>query len=143
MTKRAGDGNTLPAWWGRYGRDVVTFVAVCLSAWAVIGGAQTANEAKRAVAAQRREAKERINESCTINERKQKVDVDQLARTYAYLEALAPDEKGSALNRAIVAQLPTTEAAAREDDAPSYCDKPGVGLPEPDDPIPPRPASLR
>jgi hypothetical protein len=37
VTTRADDGNKAYAWWGRYGRDLTTVIAVGLSAWAVIG----------------------------------------------------------------------------------------------------------
>lgn len=88
------------------------------------------------------DTKARINESCTIAERKQKKDVDDLKATYAYLLKLPPDQRRKGINGAILAQLPKSEAAAREDDAPSYCDEPNVGLPEPDTLVPDRPLEL-
>jgi hypothetical protein len=37
VTTRAEDHGKLYAWWGRYGRDLTTVIAVGLAAWAVIG----------------------------------------------------------------------------------------------------------
>jgi hypothetical protein len=39
--------------------------------------------------------------------------------------------------------LSTTEAEARMDDAPPFCDDEGIGLPEPDPVVPPRPVKFR
>jgi hypothetical protein len=95
----------------------------------------------------------RIDEDCLIFERKQKTDVDTLKQTYAYLENLTAEQLKDPLSRAVLAGLPRTEAEAKLDDAPDYCDKPGaaaeakgakpIGLPEPDSVVPKRPASLK
>lgn len=89
-----------------------------------------------------RERRDRINEACTISERKQFTDVTTLRKTYEYVADLTAAQKREPLNRAIIAQLPSLEVDARTDDAPSYCDEPDVGLPEPDPQVPERPAGL-
>jgi hypothetical protein len=98
----------------------------------------------------RDEGAQRRNQTCVIFERKQKKDVDQLRDTYHYLAQLSPREyaeakagRGELLNRAVIANLPKTVADAKEDDAPEFCDAPGVGLPEPDPVLPKRPRRLR
>jgi hypothetical protein len=152
--KRATDGNRVLAIWGRFGRDLVTFVAVGLAAWAVhvaegnSDKAATASEnALNAVRQSEHEANERRDQTCTIFETKQKSDVDALAQTYRYLGDLTKAEMGTALNRAILAQLPRTIREAQTDDAPDYCDQTNpdgsdIGLPEPDPKLPTPPKNL-
>jgi hypothetical protein len=89
-----------------------------------------------------RESRERLDATCTIFESSQRSDVDALAQTYRYLADLPPREMSSSLNRAVLANLPATIREATVDDAPGYCDAPGVGLPEPDPPLPKRPPNL-
>jgi hypothetical protein len=106
----------------------------------------------RALERSNKERAERINESCTITEGKQRDDVSVLRRTYAYIADLTPAERRQPFNRAIIANLPVVEHEARTDDAPSYCDEPGVaaekrgakpvGLPEPDPVMPKRPPGI-
>lgn len=126
---RSEDGNRLRAWWGRWGRDLTTVVAVGLACWAVVGTQSQVDDLKS-------ETAQRIDETCRISESKQRNDSTALASTYAYLAGLSPKEFGQPLNRAILAGLPRTIREAATDDAPSYCDSPGVGLPEPDPPLP-------
>lgn len=89
------------------------------------------------------EQRERRDQSCEIAERKQRVDVKRLRDTYAYAVRIPVEERGTQLNQAILEQIPQVEMDARLDDAPSFCDEEGIGLPEPDSRVPERPASLR
>jgi hypothetical protein len=88
------------------------------------------------------ESKGRRDQSCHISESTHKADVEQLQRTYDYLVNLTPRQKRSAINRAVLANLPNVEHAARLDPAPPFCDEPGIGLPEPDPVLPKRPKAL-
>lgn len=115
--------------WGRWGRDFITFIAVALAVYSVYANSV--------------ETKERVDESCTISETKQKADVDALIATYRYLGELSGKELAQPLNKAVLAGLPTTVRNAQTDDAPSYCDEPDVGLPEPDDKVPEVPEDLK
>jgi hypothetical protein len=69
--------------------------------------------------------------------------VRALRKTYLYLEQLKPAERRTTLNRFILHKLPSVEREARTDQAPGFCDEPGIGLPEPDPRIPQRPKGLR
>jgi hypothetical protein len=85
-------------------------------------------------------AAERRDQSCVADEREHKDNVDALKRTYLALDSPTTREQlGPGLVRLIVQMLPQAESAARTDQAPKYCDEPGVGLPEPD----PRPPDRR
>jgi hypothetical protein len=82
-------------------------------------------------------AAERRDQSCLADEREHKDNVESLERTYLALDSPTTREQlGPGLVRLIVQMLPRTERDARTDQAPLYCDEPGVGLPEPD-PMPP------
>lgn len=156
MSARATDKGKLAAWWGRFGRDVVTVFAVALAGWAVWSATHAVDKAKTAAADAKRaatnaqrnvanlraESKQRIDETCRISETRQRSDVRSLERTYGYLSQLTPKQFGEPLNRAILAGLPSTVRDAETDDAPAYCDAKGVGLPEPDLKIPKRPSNL-
>ena len=126
-------------------RRAVAFAVIigCIG-WAAAAGAMvyglTSNQ--DAIRAIERERIERTNQSCDITERKQADDVRKLRNTYDYLVGLTPRQRRTALNAAIIRQLPRTEEEARRDDAPAFCDEPGVGLPEPDPKLPRRPKSL-
>lgn len=90
-----------------------------------------------------RESRERRDQSCKVTEKAQRVKEQQLARTYQFLVAArANGETGSTIYKFIVASLPAQEAKARLDEAPLFCDEPGIGLPEPDPVVPPRPKGL-
>lgn len=108
---------------------------------------------RRQAAADKRlaaETAERRDQSCRLFEGQHLADVEQLRRTYDYLEHPAKGTEG--LVPLILAQLPETERKARTDSAPAYCDEPGalaeaegkppVGLPEPDPVVPCRPKSI-
>jgi hypothetical protein len=141
MTRtRAQDRGRVAAWWGRWGRELVTALAVGLSAWAVWTTQHTVGDLKR-------EGAERRDQTCTILETKQRSDVEALRRTYAYLAGLRPRELADPLNRAVLANLPNVVREAQTDDAPPYCDEKDdqgrdIGLPEPDPVIPKRPPGL-
>ena len=89
------------------------------------------------------EVEGRRDQTCTIFERAQARDVRRLKDTYAYLVKLPQDERGDSINIAIRASLRNLEAEAKTDDAPKFCDEPGVGEKEPDPRIPRRPKSLK
>lgn len=162
-SSRSTDRGRIAAFWGRYGRDVTTVVAVGLAAYSVTVSINTAEDAKQAssdaktastaalraanaskhaVAQIKVESKERINETCRIQEAKQKADVDQLRQLYKYLAGLTPAELTQPLNRAVLTSMPQAVREAQLDDAPAYCDEPNVGLPEPDPVLPKPPKGL-
>lgn len=96
------------------------------------------------------ESKTRADQNCKIFETQHLATVERLRNTYKYLLALTPDERalaasghGNQLNILVMRNLKQTEAEAKIDPAPIYCDKPGVGLPEPDPVVPKRPPELR
>ena len=89
------------------------------------------------------ESRARRGQTCTITEREQAAEVQQLRNTYEYLLELEGVQLHDPLNRALLRQLPMVEARAEEDNAPKFCDEPGIGLPEPDEKVPDRPARLR
>lgn len=89
------------------------------------------------------ESRKRQDQTCSVFERAFAVDVEQLSGTYKYILQLTPEEKKNTLNRVIISQLPAIEARTHEDRAPAFCDKPGVGLPEPNPVIPKRPPGLK
>jgi hypothetical protein len=70
----------------------------------------------------------RRDQNCIVFERMHQVDVIQVRSTYAYLADLSPQQLAEPINRAILAQLPTTEKRMRKSRAPTYCANPGVGL---------------
>jgi hypothetical protein len=126
-----------------------------------------ARDAKRAIVQIEREGRERRDQTCTVFERQHRSDVRQLRRTYRYLRTVLPQERGTSLTRTIIRGLPQQEREAKRDNAPSFCDLPGVkaerlwregkrngvlpserqgappiGLREPDPRIPKRPRQL-
>lgn len=84
----------------------------------------------------------RVEQDCLKEERDHAGDVRQLRRTYRFLLDYPVANRDDPLFVAILQLLPQTESAARTDNAPDYCDDPGVGLPEPDPKIPERPKAL-
>lgn len=85
----------------------------------------------------------RTDQVCRLFETDHLADVTRLRNTYAYLDALPAKERGAPLNRALLRQLPQLEDEAGTDQAPEFCDEPGVGLPEPDPVLPKKPESLK
>jgi hypothetical protein len=93
-----------------------------------------------------RESVDRRDQNCLLFEGDHLRDVTQLRRTYKYLSG--PNaRRNPGLTRLVVESLPETEAAARVDTAPPYCDETtsgflglgkerDVGLPEPDPVLP-------
>lgn len=128
---------------------VAIFIVAGLSVIALSNTVRIADFRKlqmlQAIESQQRlnDTRTRVDESCKISERGHLEDVRQLRQTYRYLLQLTPAERQQPLNRFIIGQLPRTEREARTDNAPSYCDRAGVGLPEPDPVIPKRPKRLR
>jgi hypothetical protein len=84
----------------------------------------------------------RRDQSCKLTETAQLKKVESLENTYRYLSALTTEERATTLNRFIFQGLRKQEQEARIDSAPKFCDEPGIGLPEPDPPIPARPQNL-
>lgn len=123
-----------PSWW-----DVITrtWLFGC-TVFLVIFGVRL----EHAVNNFQREGQERRNQTCVIFERQQITNVRLLQNTYDFLLGLTPAQRHDPLNRFIRKQLPQTEAEARLDPSPPYCDEPGAGLPEPDPKVPPRPPGI-
>lgn len=96
-----------------------------------------------------KEGAERRSQNCTTFEGAHRQEVDRLNQTYAYILKLTPAERRTTLNRTVIAGVPRLETEASSDSdnegvlVPSYCDEPGVGLPEPDPIVPKRPAKLK
>lgn len=127
--RRGTDATGLRSWWARWRGpidDVLTIVAV--------------GAALYAVAVTQIEGAERRDQTCTIDERTQAEDVYELRQTYDFLADPPPGQEG--LAALILPNLPKSEADARLDDAPPFCDERGVGLPEPDPVLPCRPPVL-
>jgi hypothetical protein len=107
-----------------------------------------------------REGVDRRNQICLSDEREHLNAVERLERTYRYLAGLTLKQFGSPINQAIFQQLEDVEDEAMTDQAPEFCDDPGVkaeklwresggergappvGLPEPDPRVPQRPAGI-
>ena len=117
--------------WDAFGRDIVVVSAIGLSLWSVWSLEQ--------------ESKDRRDQNCVIQERKEADDIRQLMRTFEYLERQPPDALTDerTINPAIIRQLPETIREAREKDAPVYCDEPGVGLSEPGPEVPDPPPNVK
>jgi hypothetical protein len=52
---------------------------------------------------------EALNQICFLTERDHEADVKELTETYAYIEAIPPEEQGSVLNQFIIRGLPAKE----------------------------------
>lgn len=120
---------------------VAVFATVALTANNSADETETTAERNTAnIAAIRHEARVRAEADCRQDETSHLADVKQLRGAYRYLLSLNEEERRTAL---LLANLSAIEHKARIDVAPEYCDKPNVGLPEPDPVIPKRPAQLR
>lgn len=87
--------------------------------------------------ARAKETVKRVNQLCRGDEQEHKDNVRVLRQTYRILSD--PDERSKfdpGLIQYAITNLPITERKARTDQAPKFCDKPGVGLPEPDPVVP-------
>jgi hypothetical protein len=71
------------------------------------------------------------DESCERAEIQERSAVVRLLRTYQFLDDFPAGQKVDPITRAVVRGLPDTYREAKEAKAPSFCDLPGVGLPEP------------
>jgi hypothetical protein len=119
---------------------LIAFLVLALvAAWANYQAYSVAERADEAVAQIDREGVERRHQICLTDEKVQGDIVVRLNRTYGYVKELQPAEYTDTLNRFIILSLPDLEDDAETDAAPAFCDEPGVGLPEPDPEIPPRP----
>jgi hypothetical protein len=80
-----------------------------------------------------------------ITEGEQAAEIRDLQRTYDFLLRQPPRDlqNDQTLAGEIVRGLAQIEEEAHRDNAPAFCDEPGIGLPEPDPMIPHRPAVLR
>lgn len=84
------------------------------------------------------ESHDRRSQECVFLETQQAKAVENLRRTYDYLEHLTPAQRHEPLNRAIRQALPVAESDAKAP-VPAYCNEPGIGLPEPGPAVPKRP----
>jgi hypothetical protein len=126
--RRAGDGGWRSLVRENWYRDVwliVVTVLVAASLWTY-----------------GRESQARRDGACTLFERGDHTAKEQLAQTYSYLAGLRPRERRDSLNRAVLAQLPAVEAAARAVTAPPYCAPRDVGLSLPPARMPVRPKGV-
>lgn len=137
------------AWWALFAL-IAAFIAAGAAGLAVVqvrelsqSNLVTLQRIVRLQTAARTESAQRRDQSCSLFERKHLDDVRQLRRLYRYLVGLSVVDRNTTLTKEIVRGLPRLERQAHIDRAPQYCDKPGIGLPEPDPVIPKRPASLR
>jgi hypothetical protein len=98
---------------------------------------QASEEARDAAMATKRQAQitdranaQRRSENCIRFEREEASAIKQLKATYSYLDDTDPRETPG-LRRQIIKGLPATYEEALAKRAPSYCNAPKVGLPEP------------
>jgi len=140
----------------RHKRTIAFLLVALAAAYANYLAFNAANNAKEAARSSNRaaanaqiaikkvemESRDRRDQICFQDERAHLREVNQLKRTYAYLVGLTPKQREQPLAKAIIRFLPQTEEDANTDEAPPFCDKPGVGLPEPDPVVPKRPAVL-
>ncbi len=85
------------------------------------------------------ESKKRRDQTCALLEATHKRNVDNLNSTYDYISELKEREVHDTLTIFVLRNLPQAETSTRIDDAPQFCDEPGIGLPEPDPVINERP----
>lgn len=128
--------------WSRWGRDLVTFIAVGLAAWSVWASQASVSQSEKTVRRLDHESAERQDQSCRITEAKQQSDIEALSQTYKYLASLSPEQLAEPLNRTVLANLPRTIRDAELDDAPAYCKRPGIGLDPSTSPFPQPPPNL-
>lgn len=73
-------------------------------------------------------SRDAIHESCVKDERLHRRDVEDLRDTYRYVTRIAPEERSTTLNRAVLQSLPKAERQVRDSRPPAYCADRGVGL---------------
>jgi hypothetical protein len=132
---------------------LVPFIALAIALIAVLRNGETVQRVDTTVQDIRRESVERRDQQCLVFERLAVQGVNtfhesqaQLANTLTYLAHLSSADRKSALNRAVKANVPQLRNSviqrweeAKAAKAPPYCDKPNVGLPEPNPRLPPEP----
>jgi len=126
-------------------RDVWLFVITCLMLATLAISADTSDEASRAsgeakkiavanrafISSQVEVQTQRRDEQCRFFEQQESASFKRVIASYKYLDDLPRRERHTPLTRAIVRALPDTYKEASASRAPSYCDEPGIGLPEP------------
>lgn len=146
-----------PSW-----QNVAVVLALGLAAWSTLGVSSRSREVEGLARENsqriseiaglthriKREANERRDQTCRVLEGQHLTNVERLKATYHYLGTLPREDYGKPLTLAVLRGLRTQEAEAREDQAPPFCDEPGVkaeragakpvGLPEPDPVLPKR-----
>lgn len=111
---------------------VITIISLgCF--WGILESRNAGQDAQTALRAFKQDVAERRDASCERSETEYIQKVDQLDRTFKYLDDLTPEEKGSTLNRTIVRGLPETIREARNSKPAEDCFKGKIGL----DGIPP------
>ena len=139
------------AWYWRVGRRALHCLAnvwnrphvivALLSFIAIFYTYHDGNKQDRVIERNQREA---LDQFCRLAEQDHKTDVDRLTEIYTYLDALPRSQYDAPINQFVInSTLTTRETEAYNDKAPPLCDRPGLGLPEPDPVIPDRPADLR
>lgn len=119
--------------WGMAG-VLLAAITLFLSVWLI---ARTENEGNA-----------RRDQTCEVFEGAYAEEVRGLKDVYRFILRESPEERKSTLSQFIIAQLPRSEAEAKSDSdtrgqqVPDYCDKPGIGRPEPDPKVPERPKAL-
>jgi hypothetical protein len=103
-------------------------------------------ERSRALAAEAaeraREAAKRLDQSCTLQERRYQSEVRQLLATYDYVAR--PESKDDELYPLILEQLPAAERDTKLAHPPKYCAAKGVGVPHSRIPgVPDRPKAVQ
>ena len=89
------------------------------------------------------EGKARRDQNCHLFEKDHRRDVKDYRDTVGYLKTLTVAERSEGINAAILMNLPKTRAEVRADVPPAYCNEPGVGLSEFDEPKPPHDPFLK
>lgn len=91
---------------------------------------------ERVIEQRQADTRDRIHQSCLKSERDEQFAIEDYASTIVYLKGLSPSERNQGINKAVLQSLPKTRRRALISVAPNYCDKPGVGLKEPDPVVP-------
>lgn len=100
------------------------------------------NENRQLILDQNAQRRDSRNQICLGDEREHRRNVEGLRLTYRYVLELEPDQLNEPINRLIITQIPQAEQDAYIDQAPAFCDDPGIGEPEPDPTVPARPRAI-